>query len=126
MNLLLFVVALTRQLEALQLAVNNAARALNARGDLLANRLQDIPVRAKEVALHGVHRGATVTLMMDQVNSGHEHRWFQPSFASGDDHHELVGDFVGHADVVANSTLAKGIINNIFFSPLFVLRNMNE
>ena len=83
----------------------------------MANRLQDIPTRAKEVALHGIRRGVAVTLMMVQVNSRHEHQWFQPSFVSGDDHHELVGDFAGHADVVANTTSAEGIINNIFFDP---------
>ena len=35
----LLTVALTEQLEALQLTTNNAAVALSARGDLLANRL---------------------------------------------------------------------------------------
>ena len=35
----LLTVALTEQLEALQLTTNNAAMALSARGDLLANRL---------------------------------------------------------------------------------------
>ena len=37
-----------------QLATNNAAGALNAQGDLVVSRLQDIPVRAGEIALHGV------------------------------------------------------------------------
>jgi hypothetical protein len=32
------------------------------------------------------------------VNSGHELRWHQPSFASGGDYLELVEDFAGHAD----------------------------
>jgi hypothetical protein len=57
-----FVAALTEHLEALQLATNNAAKALKARGDLLVNRLQDIPVRAGEIALHGVRHGAVVAL----------------------------------------------------------------
>ena len=58
----LLIAALMEQLEALQLAANNAAGALNARGDLLANCLQDIPVCTGQIALHGVHHGATVAL----------------------------------------------------------------
>jgi hypothetical protein len=34
-----------------------------------------------------------------------------------DDHHELVEDFTDHADAMANTTSAEGIVNNIFFSP---------
>ena len=33
---------------------NDAADALNAQGDVLVARLQDVPVRAQEVALHDV------------------------------------------------------------------------
>jgi hypothetical protein len=58
----LSVTALTKELEALQLAVNNAARALNARGNLVVSRLQDIPVRIGEIALHGVRHGAAIAL----------------------------------------------------------------
>ena len=52
--------ALTSQLEDLQLAASDASSALNARDNTLESRLQDVPVRAREVALHGVRRGATV------------------------------------------------------------------
>ena len=62
MILSLLIIALTEELEALQLARNNAIRALNAQGDLLANCLQDIPVCTGQIALHGVHHGATVAL----------------------------------------------------------------
>jgi hypothetical protein len=48
---------------------------LNIRGDLLTNCLQDIPMHAKEIALHCVRHGATVALMTTHVNSGHELRW---------------------------------------------------
>ena len=57
-----------------------------------------------------------VALMTAQVY-GHELLGLQPSFASGDDHHELVDDFDGHANAVVNTTLAEGIVNNIFFGP---------
>ena len=72
-------------------------------------------MRVEEITLHGIHHWAAVTLMTTQVNSRHELRWLQPSFPSGDDQHELVEDFTGHADAVANITSAKGIMNNVFF-----------
>ena len=74
-------------------------------------------MRVGEIALHDVHREATVALMTAQVNSRHELQCLQPSFASEDDHHELVEDFVGHANAVANTTSAEGIVNNVFFGP---------
>lgn len=37
------------------LAVNHATTMVNARDTLLANRMQDIPNRAREIADHGVH-----------------------------------------------------------------------
>ena len=41
---------------------NDAVDALNAWGDVLVAYLQDAPVRAREVALHGVYHGAAVAL----------------------------------------------------------------
>lgn len=66
--------ALTAQLEALQEAAGDATSALNARGDTLEARLQDVPMRAREVALHGVRRGAAVALTMAQMRSRHDLR----------------------------------------------------
>ena len=62
------------ELEDHQLAANNAAKALNTRGDLVVSHLQDIPMHVEEIALHGIHHGAAVALMIAQVNSGHELR----------------------------------------------------
>jgi hypothetical protein len=50
--------ALIAQLEALQLATDDVTGALNAWGDTLVAHLQDIPMRAREVALHGVRHGS--------------------------------------------------------------------
>jgi hypothetical protein len=86
------VTALTEELKALHLAANNATGALNARGDLLEDHLRDVPIRAREIALHGIRHGAAFALMMAQVNSRHELRWHQPRFTSGGDHHGLVED----------------------------------
>ena len=55
------------QLENLQLAVNAATVVVNARGPLLINYLHDIPARAQEIALHGVHRSTAVALATVQV-----------------------------------------------------------
>lgn len=65
---------LTQQLETLQLVVNDAAGALNAQGNMLEICLQDIPVRAREVALHGV-----------QMRSGHDLRLLQPGYPDNED-----------------------------------------
>lgn len=54
--------ALVTQLESLQLAANNAAQSVNARGTVLEIRLQDIGERVREIVLHGVGHGATITL----------------------------------------------------------------
>ena len=75
MILFFFVAALMEELEALQLAANNAARALNAQGDLVVSHLRDIPTRVQEVALHGVRHGAAVALTITQMNSEHELQW---------------------------------------------------
>lgn len=41
------------ELEALQLAANNAVGALNAWGDLVVSHLQDIPTHVGEITLQG-------------------------------------------------------------------------
>ena len=62
MTLSLLITALTEELEALQLAANNAVGTLNARGDLVVSHLQDIPVHTGEITLHGIHHAAAVAL----------------------------------------------------------------
>ena len=51
---------------------NDASGALNARGDTLEVHLEDIPIRVREVVLHGVHHGAAVALVIAQMRSGHD------------------------------------------------------
>ena len=46
-------------MESLQQAVNVATVAVNAQGPLINARLYDVPTRVREIALHGVHRGAS-------------------------------------------------------------------
>jgi hypothetical protein len=49
------------------------------------------------------------------VNTGHELQGLQPSFASGDDHHELVEAFTGHIEATVDASSAEGIVNKVFF-----------
>ena len=51
------IIALEAQIHALHQAANSAATTVNARGDLLVDRLQDIPNRAKKIATHDVRQG---------------------------------------------------------------------
>jgi len=55
------------QFKNLQLAANADTATVNAWGPLLINRLHDIPAHAQEIALHGIHHGATVALAAVQV-----------------------------------------------------------
>ena len=55
------------QLESLQLAVNVATASVNARGALINARLHDVLAHVQEIALHGIHRGASVALAAAQV-----------------------------------------------------------
>jgi len=50
------------QLESLQLVVNVATDAVNARGPLINARLHDVLARVQEIALHGIRHGASVAL----------------------------------------------------------------
>jgi len=56
------------QLENLQLAVNVATAANNARGP--NNRLQDIPAHVQEIALYGVHHGAVMARQRRRFRPG--------------------------------------------------------
>lgn len=89
------------------MAVNDAVGAPNARGDTLVACLQDIPVRAREVALHGICHEAIIALEMAQVRSGHDLRSLQSGFPHGEDpyyYQDLVEDFEGATEAVANIT----------------------
>ena len=100
--------------------VGNASNALNAQGDTLEARLQDVPVRARKVALHGIHRGAATALAIAQVRSGHDLHLVEPGFSeeeNPDDYQDLVDDFEGVGVAMANITSAKEVVNNVFLGP---------
>ena len=66
--------------------------------------LHDIPNHVREVALHGVHHGATMALAATQACSSHELRLFPRGFlatAHPGDHERLVENFFDAANSVA-------------------------
>jgi hypothetical protein len=66
--------------ETLQRVALGAIAAVNARGVSLEDRLQDIPVHAREVATHGVRYGASAAFAAAQLRSGHKLRHLEPGF----------------------------------------------
>ena len=50
------------QLESLRLVVNVATVAINARGSLINAHLHNVLACVQEIALHGIHRGASLVL----------------------------------------------------------------
>ena len=57
--------------------MDHAVGFVNARGAFLVVCLHDILNHVKEVALHGVHHGATMALATAQARSGHN-LWLLP------------------------------------------------
>ena len=54
------------------------------------------------------------------MHSGHDLRLLQPSFLHGEDpnyYQDLVEDFEGDAEAVADITQANEVVNNVFFHP---------
>ena len=104
----------------LQCAALGAVAAINTRGVSLEDRLQDIPVRAREVATHGVHYGVDATLVVAQLRSGHQLYHLEPSFSDTDrleDQEDLIGDFTDAAEAIAVIIHAKDVANNVFLRP---------
>ena len=84
-------------------------------------RLYDILNRVREVALHGVHHGATTALAAAQARSGHN-LWLLPhgfpDAVHPGDHERLIEDFLSAANSVAFNTLADDIVGKVFSTPI--------
>ena len=105
------------KLESLQLVVNVAVDAVNARGSLIDVRLQDVPVHVREIALHGVRHGTAVALIATQVQTGHELHAMETGFPIGDspkEHEDLLEEFVMAAEAIVDITSAQDVVNKIF------------
>ena len=84
---------------------------------MLVVHLYDVPNCIREVALHGVHHGATMALAIVQARSGHELRLLPHGFLATEhpeDHEHLVKDFFNTANFVALASYAKDIVNKVF------------
>ena len=97
--------------------MNAAADAVNARGSPIDARLQDIPTRVQEIALHGVRHGAAVALTMVQVQTGHDLHTMEVGFPTDDGpkgHEDLIEDFTAAAEAIVDITPAQDVVNKVF------------
>ena len=97
-----------------------AAGFVNAKGAVPVVHLYDVPNRVREVALHGVHHGATMALATAQACSGHNLQLLSYGFldaAYPGEHERLVEDFLSAANSIAFNTLADDIVSKVFFGP---------
>ena len=72
---------------------------------------------SKEIALHGIRRGASVALAAAQVHIGYELHIMETGFPMGDgpeEHEELIEDFIDAAEAIVDITSAQDVINNVF------------
>ena len=105
------------KLESLQLAVNIAMDAVNAWGPLINVRLHDISARIQEIALHGIHHGASMALAVAQVQTGYELQAMEIGFSMGDgpeEHEDLLEEFVVTAEAIVDITSAQDVVNKVF------------
>ena len=63
---------LESQIQTLHATAATANESVNARGNTIAAHLQDIHNRIREVAGHGVRRGAAIALATTQFETGHD------------------------------------------------------
>ena len=107
------------QVQTQHAAVATATASVNARGDTIAVRLQDIPNRIREVAGHGVHRSATVAPATIQFEIGHDLLQVEPfHFPLGSENwwafEELVDDIEMAAAAISENVSIEAVIGNVF------------
>ena len=83
----------------------------------IAARLQYIPTRIQEIALHGVRHGAAVALTVAQVQTRYELHAMETGFPMGDgpeEHEDLLEEFVIAAEAIVDITSAQDVVNKVF------------
>ena len=109
---------LEAQIQSLLDATRVAIDLVNARGDTIAARLQNIPARITEVAEYGAHEGAARAIAIVSTMSGADYRQWAPVFPEPgprrDAFEELVEDLYYPTDVVARDISSEGVISNLF------------
>ena len=106
------IIALEAQIQALHQAANSAATTVNARGDLLVDRLQDIPNRTRQIATHDVRQGAATALAVAQTCTGHNLLLLELVFPEGGGRagfDNLVVQFDVTANAIANEVSADSV-----------------
>ena len=92
---------------------------MNARGDTVVARLQDIPNRIREVAGHGVRRGTAVALATAQFETSHDLLQVEPVyFPLGSEDWwafgELADDMEMAAAAISENVSIEAVIGNVF------------
>ena len=91
---------------------------MNAKGDTVAARLQNIPARVTEVAEYGAHEGAAKATAVVFTMSGADYRQWAPVFPEPGPRRnafeELVEDLYYPADAIARDVSSEGVISNLF------------
>ena len=92
---------------------------MNARGDTIAARLQDIPNLIREVAGHGVRHGAAVALATAQFENDHDLLQIEPfHFLLGSEDwwnfEELADDMEMAAAAISEDVNIEAVIGNVF------------
>ena len=88
---------------------NAATDVVNAQGSSIDARLQDVPVRIQEIALHGVHHGAMVALTAAQVQTEYELHAMETGFPTSDgpkEHEDLLEEFTVVVEAIVDITSA--------------------
>ena len=92
---------------------------MNARGDTVAARLQDIPNRVREVVGHGVRHGAAIALATAQFQTGHDLLQIEPvHLPLGSEDwwvfEELADDMEMPAAAISEDVNIEAVIGNVF------------
>ena len=92
---------------------------VNARGNTVAARLEDIPNRVREVAGPAVRRGAAVALATAQLESGHDSLQIESvHFPLGSEDRwafeELTDDMEMAAAAISEDVSIEAVIGNVF------------
>ena len=123
------IIALEAQIQAFHQAANGAATTMNARGDLLVDRLQDIPNCAREITIHGGPSGAATALVVAQTCTGHKLLLLDSVFPEEDGQagfDELIVQFDVAAHTIGNEVSAASVVNKACLVKIRLYLEQNE
>ena len=92
---------------------------MNARGDTVAARLQDIPNCIRDVARHGVRHSTAIALTTAQFQTGHDLLQVEPvhHLLGNEDwwvFEELTNDMEMAAAAISEDVSIEAVIGNVF------------